>query len=409
MISEKRKGFLDMICNNLSIQELGSSKLLVYKGDVEYLNFHSNIPNILTFVRTTFVDVPLCYFDITGKAAFNEIQKYTLDKYDLLKILKTAVTVAGFCTNGDIPINSILFDPEYVFIDKDFNAYFIPLNAEKCEKTDINKFLKDLVVNSIVDLRYTDNFVQQLLNCFNDPQFTIDNLANLVNQMLLSRPQDLTNDLSGIVSNDISKNKNIDKNMASAPSSYADTIIADMLKKELENAKKSKPVVNSGFAPNISTGFGKGDGLDQPTEAKSTKLESDSNSNKGDIALPFEEDMQPDKYSGGYEKIVQDNSNIPTKAYLVDSEDSSTRIPINYNPFRIGRNPDLVDFVINSPYVGRLHAVIIFNDGKTYVVDKSSTNGTFLNGQHLVAERESVVNNGDMIRFAKHSYQFIIE
>ena len=462
-----------MLQEELIIQELGSSKILVYKGDVENLNFHLNLPNILTFVRTTFVDVPLCYFDVSGKATLSEVQRYTLDKYDVLKMLKMTLAVAEACETENIDRSNILFNNDYVFVDSEFNTFFIPLNIEDKNNVDLHTFLKNLVINSIIDTRYTDNFVQQLLNCFNEPKFTIGKLLTLVNQLLATKPYSLSYNIG---TNPEGENSEGDT------ANYTDTIIVDMLKKQLDN-KTNKPFqgedkekqkeiletltlkdekpnfekeeeedskttpktpVNSGFMPNLgaSSYVNKSQPESEPVitsrplndlpplnyedgDDYSEKIDDDMSGDddyyeisqiEKDIQHPFYNDMQPDKYEGDYgeeytrDPIPVEESGYETRAYLISSEDSDTRISIDFNPFRIGRNPDLVDYVINSPYVGRLHATIQSDDENDYyVVDKSSTNGTFLNGQRLNPEEAVPLISGSVVRFAKHSFQFIIE
>lgn len=48
--------------------------------------------------------------------------------------------------------------------------------------------------------------------------------------------------------------------------------------------------------------------------------------------------------------------------------------------------------------VSRRHATIIQRDGALYIVDNDSANGTYLNGQKLVASQPRVLRDGDDIR-----------
>ena len=70
------------------------------------------------------------------------------------------------------------------------------------------------------------------------------------------------------------------------------------------------------------------------------------------------------------------------------------------------RNPDTGEApeIDLDPYngldkgVSRRHAAIIRKDGSLHVVDRGSANGTFLNGQRLVANQPRVLRDGDDIR-----------
>lgn len=51
--------------------------------------------------------------------------------------------------------------------------------------------------------------------------------------------------------------------------------------------------------------------------------------------------------------------------------------------------------------VSRNHAVIVRRDGAVHIADNNSANGTFLNGQRLVADRLRVLRDGDDVRVGK--------
>lgn len=59
---------------------------------------------------------------------------------------------------------------------------------------------------------------------------------------------------------------------------------------------------------------------------------------------------------------------------------------------------DLSNYGAQDKGVSRQHAAIILKDGSLHVVDKGSYNGTFLNGQRLIAGQPRVLRDGDDIR-----------
>ena len=56
--------------------------------------------------------------------------------------------------------------------------------------------------------------------------------------------------------------------------------------------------------------------------------------------------------------------------------------------------------------ISRLHAVIDWKDGKYWIQDLNSTNGTWLNGQGLLPHESRVIQNGDRIVMAELDYEF---
>jgi pSer/pThr/pTyr-binding forkhead associated (FHA) protein len=55
------------------------------------------------------------------------------------------------------------------------------------------------------------------------------------------------------------------------------------------------------------------------------------------------------------------------------------------------------DFVIRDQTVSRRHALIAFKQGRLEITDLGSTNGTFVNGQRILAA--TTLDKGDKVRF----------
>ena len=67
---------------------------------------------------------------------------------------------------------------------------------------------------------------------------------------------------------------------------------------------------------------------------------------------------------------------------------------------KIGRSATN-NIVLNSERVSTLHAeLILLDSGEMLLVDKSSTNGTFVNNKRITPDVEVPVKKGDLIRFA---------
>ena len=71
----------------------------------------------------------------------------------------------------------------------------------------------------------------------------------------------------------------------------------------------------------------------------------------------------------------------------------------------IGRSKKC-DIYINNPYLSKEHAQITFEEGKFYIEDLKSTNGTFLNGKELGTHPVRLKDN-DKISFGDISFLFV--
>lgn len=408
-----------MHSNVLSFQELGNSRLLIYKDDVSHLNFKLEMPHVLSIVRTTFVGSPLCYFDVSNLISLNNLQNFTLDKFDLLKVLKVSTQVALECTRQGIGLDELLFDPDYVFVDPQFNSFFIPLRIPGNTIQEIRIFLKNIIANSVIDPKYTDNFVQLLLNEFNGENFSLEKLSTLIDDFLSTKTFQIPENLNMII-----EPQNIQEE-ASDKKDHNDEELSQFLSNHLEEERQKKQVsssdhplynpdktypnvLNSGFAPVFSTNH------PSPTDTAPSNSAPIQQGNEqfSNQTTPVPQSFYQEPSSMPILENHPQSPQMPTSdpnnvAYMLSAEEPHSPIYISTNPFRIGRNPELVEYVINSPYIGRIHAYIEREGDQYYLSDNKSTNGTFLNTYRIPPEQRVPLKNGDIIRFAKHAFQFV--
>ncbi|MDP4180455.1 MAG: FHA domain-containing protein [Bacillota bacterium] len=69
---------------------------------------------------------------------------------------------------------------------------------------------------------------------------------------------------------------------------------------------------------------------------------------------------------------------------------------------RSGKN----SIVIKDPYMSSKHASFLFKDGKYFIHDSGSTNGTFINGKE-VKKTPQPLKDGDKIRIGQIDFLFV--
>nr|MDD5837959.1 FHA domain-containing protein [Eubacteriales bacterium] len=96
------------------------------------------------------------------------------------------------------------------------------------------------------------------------------------------------------------------------------------------------------------------------------------------------------------------------RAYL-NRVDNGERIVINKSIFVIGKN-DACNYVITgNNAISRQHAEIHLKNNGVYIVDKKSTNKTFVNGNAVKPENPTKIVNGDEIKLANIKFKLLIE
>jgi len=99
--------------------------------------------------------------------------------------------------------------------------------------------------------------------------------------------------------------------------------------------------------------------------------------------------------------ILRSSVVVPLAVLVVEGE-SPRHVELERPVTTIGRR-DTSDVVFDDPQVSRLHAEVVMNGGTFTIVDRGSTNGTFVNGEQV---RERQLTPGDEIRIAGHSLRF---
>jgi len=88
----------------------------------------------------------------------------------------------------------------------------------------------------------------------------------------------------------------------------------------------------------------------------------------------------------------------------LDETDIVKKIPITKFPFIIGRSKS-IDMVILRSGISREHAEIISKDGRLFIRDLQSTNGTYVNKQRI--NTEVFLTHNTVIHFAQYDFKLV--
>ena len=100
---------------------------------------------------------------------------------------------------------------------------------------------------------------------------------------------------------------------------------------------------------------------------------------------------------------------VGPKAYLIRQK-TGEKIVVDKASFMIGKDDRFCDYCIrNNTAVSRQHAELICFNNHYFIVDKNSTNKTFLNGQAISPESQMELFSGAKIKIAYEEFAFIME
>lgn len=99
----------------------------------------------------------------------------------------------------------------------------------------------------------------------------------------------------------------------------------------------------------------------------------------------------------------------PSQTVWIEDLERVGKILITRFPFRLGKMKEAVDYQVLNNRVSRKHAEIIKEQGKYYIVDLGSTNGTCVFGKRVQAGEKVPLNDNTEIRLADAGFRFHID
>ena len=94
--------------------------------------------------------------------------------------------------------------------------------------------------------------------------------------------------------------------------------------------------------------------------------------------------------------------------YLI-KKDNGEKILINKRNFLIGKGTDCDYTITGNSAISRKHAELRIEKGSVYIVDKKSTNKTYVNANVIKPENITQIRNGDSIKLANVEFLLSIE
>ena len=81
---------------------------------------------------------------------------------------------------------------------------------------------------------------------------------------------------------------------------------------------------------------------------------------------------------------------------ILNGERAGDRLGLGGSGIRIGRESTICEIVLENPKVSRLHAEVVSIDGRVLLIDRNSSNGTYVNDQKI---DKRYLRDGDIIYF----------
>lgn len=100
------------------------------------------------------------------------------------------------------------------------------------------------------------------------------------------------------------------------------------------------------------------------------------------------------------ETLIMETVKPPAAFIVYRRSEQECREAVFEGRFIIGAAKDKNSIVLDSRYVSRRHAEIVCRNGRLYIIDLNSKNGTYIKGKKLISDTEYEIKPGDVITLA---------
>lgn len=106
--------------------------------------------------------------------------------------------------------------------------------------------------------------------------------------------------------------------------------------------------------------------------------------------------VSPAPRSGTVPGTARRSNSTLGKLTILNGDRAGERLGLGGSGIRIGRESAICEIVLQDPKVSRLHAEVVSIDGKVMLIDRNSSNGTYVNDQKI---DRRFLRDGDIIYF----------
>lgn len=334
------------------------------EGRIEETMFSNNVQGLLPFtIEKNGDDSYQVTYELTNKVSLKEKLKYGLTKDKFILYFLNIVNYIDSLHKNDVDIEKIVLHEQLIYLDGNDNLFFVyvPVQILHVEKITLLQFFKNFYAASSIDEKDDLLFFIKLHNFFAQSQGEMD--RSVLQQKLLELA-----DKKGVAKKEVVTSMNRNFRFYSPTNTNIDKTVID----NAEETAESIPPVTSSEGMNDEWGTTVLGTFDEEEKVGTT--------------------------------ILSDSANIPHLVFLTTNE----KINISKNTFVIGRDPNQTDYTLHSNVIGRVHAKILSADGKYYIKDYHSRNGTYVNGVKLQPMERVKIKHEDKIKLANIEFEFRI-
>lgn len=342
---------------------------------------------------------------IQGYITLNEYFGGTVTKRMFLNFVYEIIRYIKICEKNLLNANNLDLQSDRIFIDpysKSVKCIYWPIvNNQRANPVDI--FLKQLPYDIFFNPNEDCDYIKIYENFFDGIKpFSIKNFERMILELQGKKMNNICSAPSGPLFSTSKDDENEEKkkeqgiknkNIEYDPFAKMDFVV------QLHNDEKKTSFIRC-FCESCGTEVVKGSNFCPNCGTRIQSVENDDVSSL-DTIIVSEESAGTTLL--GYKEEVE--TNFPT----IVRKKTGERFTVNKLSYRIGKKRELCDlYVSDNKYISRNHADILTIGDRYYIIDRGSTNKTYINDKVIPAEQKIEIFSGTRIRLGNEDFVFSI-
>ena len=343
-------------------------------------------------------------FDTEGKVSIDS-RFYHFSFRECIELLKCLYVVLQFVSDNSLDIKNLNLNRDLIFSDGDkYSFIYLPVKESISGRNSIRKKVIKIIAGFHIREERILNLIKQLNKSPSD-EMTLKIIEDFINRYPVE------DDYSAKISSPEDEGETtVFRDNLPLDDEGETTIFRDTSSDEDEGE-------TTVFA-NTSSDEDEG----ETTVFKSASPDEDEGetvvfqSKDSDTVLPKEDGTEKtevyDDISSEYETVLFQKSD-EHEQYKYEKENpylvryiNGEIFEIKGSEFKIGKNPENMDMVLNNKSVSRYHAVITHENNTYFIMDNGSTNGTMIEGVMLKPFEKVELGDGSIITLGDEIIQF---
>lgn len=384
------------IDNRVYLSVVSSNTTLV-DYQIEVINNNKELP-ILNLKVQSINNINKFSFDITGYISLKKyMEKQDVNKNDLLNIVYNITNTIINTENYLLKKGNLILNYENVYINiltKDIKMIYVPVK-EKVNEDDyhiIREFLLG-TIKIILNLDPTNILVRDIIKYLEKEYYNLLDIKKKIDAINNQEIVPVVKQFENPVQSRVNKNTKTEKGTKKTGSIIAINIVSILLA-IVVGVLKLDSIIKVGIIAVIIV-------VDIAITTLLVVKNKSRNQGKTNSNNILENNA-----TNAAEISFENRTNALISYLYLDGDQSNKKIYINKDIFLIGRLAEVVDYAISNSAIGRVHARIENEEGKYYVTDLASRNGSFMDGNRLNPNQRYLLHDGCQIKFANTVMHF---